>query len=86
MIDLLSSRSQWKLRKGERMIYYRLALDAVTGLLTNGKTATCLRRDPTGKASLTSAKHIRKKLKGLKRSGKEWAPAMERAVAMVLSE
>ncbi|MFQ5329532.1 MAG: zinc dependent phospholipase C family protein [Thermodesulfobacteriota bacterium] len=85
MIDLLSSRSQWKLSKGERMVYYRLSHDAVTGLLTNGKEATCLKSDPTGKASLTSAKHIRKKLKGMKRNGKEWEPAMERAITMVLS-
>ena len=85
MIDLLSSRSQWKLSKGERMIYYRLSLDAVRGLLTEGKSAPCLKRDPTGRASLTSAKHIRKKLKGMKRSGQEWEPAMEKAIAMVLS-
>ncbi len=85
MIDILSSRSQWKLRKGERMIYYRLSLDMVTGLLTKGKMAPCLKSDPTGKASLTSAKHIRKKLKGMKRSGKGCGPARERAVEMILS-
>lgn len=85
MIDVLSSRSKWKLNKGERLIYYRLSLDAVTGLLTKGKNATCLKRDPTGKASLTSAKHIRRRLKAMKRSGKEWEPAMERALQMFLS-
>ena len=85
MIDLLSERSRWNLKKEERMIYYRLALHEVTELLTKGKAATCVKWDPRGKDRLIAAKHVRKKLKGMKRRGEEWEPALEKALAMFLA-
>jgi hypothetical protein len=80
MIDVLSSRSRWELKKGERMIYYGFSLDAMLSLLNEGEAAQCIKKDPTGKLNINTAKVVRRRLKRLKRNGLDWEAAMNKAL------
>ncbi len=77
MLDLLSSSSRWKLKRTDRERYLNLCMDVVIDILTHGRRAHCLNADPTGKKNLEQAKRFKKKLKDLKRSGRNWEPVME---------
>jgi len=83
MIDILSSRSKWKLKKEDRAIYYNLAYDAVVELLNKGDAAACLNVDPRGKARLNMAMLLRSKLKKLKRNDHDWEDALDKALKKI---
>ncbi|MEE9614613.1 MAG: zinc dependent phospholipase C family protein [Thermodesulfobacteriota bacterium] len=83
MLDMMSSSSKWTLHKEEKKKFYDLAIEAVADVLTNGNRARCTKKDPRGKHNLDLAKRERKKLKTMNRSGRDWSPAMERAVKEV---
>lgn len=76
MIEILSSRSKWKLSREDKDRYYIICKNAVLDFLNNGSRADCIKDDPTGKIRLDEANKARKKLKGLKRKGIDWGKAM----------
>lgn len=83
MLGLLSSSSKWVLSKEEKERYFAISVDSVIDLLTFSHKAHCIRKDPTGKHSLNAAKFIRKRLKSIQRSGRDWEAAMESALKWV---
>jgi len=83
MLNHLSKSSRWVLEKEVKMRYFSASLDAITDLLTNQQKAACLKKDPTGKHSLNTARLMRKKLVGIKRGGKDWERARDNAVELV---
>lgn len=83
MLNLLSISSRWSLEREEKEKYFVASLEAITGLLAWSQKAPCVRKDPTGKHSLNAAKFIRKRLKTIKRNGRDWEDAMENALRWV---
>lgn len=83
MLNLLSASSRWKLHREVKEKYFETSFDSVMGLLMHSQRAPCLKKDPTGKHSLTAAKHMRKKLKGMRSDGKDFEEAMENALKWV---
>lgn len=83
MLEMLSLSSRWVLSIEERKQYYNRSLAAIKDFLVNGSKAKCFRDDPTGRARLDTAKRLRSHLKTLKRSGKDWEDAMEKALRIV---
>ncbi|WKZ33359.1 MAG: zinc dependent phospholipase C family protein [Thermodesulfobacteriota bacterium] len=83
MLGLLSSSSKWALSKEEKERYFAISVDSVIDLLTFSHKAHCIRKDPTGRHSLNAAKFIRKRLKTIQRSGRDWETAMESALKWV---
>ncbi len=83
MLNLLSSSSRWSLEGEEKEKYFVASLEAVTEILIYSQKAPCIKKDPTGKHSLNAAKFIRKKLKTIKRNGRDWEGAMESALRWV---
>lgn len=83
MLALLSIRSKWAMHKEDKVRYHGASIDAITGLLANPQKAACLKKDPTGRHSLSSAMFIRKRLLTIKKSGKDWEAAMENALKWV---
>ena len=83
MMDMLSSSSKWGLSMEERKHYYNRSLTAIKDFLTHGPKAKCFRDDPTGRERLDTAKRLRIHLKTLKRNGKDWKPAMEKALRII---
>ncbi len=83
MLDLLSNSSKWRLHKEEKEKYSNLCLEAIKELLTRGRRARCLKKDPRGKHALTTASHLRKKLKTMRRRGRNWEEAYENALKLV---
>lgn len=83
MMDLLSSNSKWTLDREMKEKYFKSSLDAVLDLLEHGHKAKCVKKDPTGRHSLNSAKFIRKKLKNIKKRGRDWHEALENALQWV---
>ena len=80
MLALLSKDSKWALHKEEKDHYFRLALGAVKDLLKHGDDAVCTSKDPTGKHNLSLARGSRKKLKTLKRRGKDFNAPLKEAL------
>lgn len=85
MLNLLSSSSRWVLSAEERREYYNRSLTAIKDFLTHGTKAKCFRDDPTGRVRLDTAKRLRSHLKMLKRNGKDWETAMEKALRIIKS-
>ncbi|HLA50623.1 MAG TPA: zinc dependent phospholipase C family protein [Thermodesulfobacteriota bacterium] len=85
MLSMFSSSSRWVLSTEERREYYNRSLTAIKDFLTNGPKAKCFRDDPTGRARLDTAKRLRSHLKKLKRNGKDWETAMEKALHIIKS-
>lgn len=83
MLGLLSSSSKWALSKEEKERYFAISVDSVIDLLTFSHKAHCIKKDPTGRHSLNAAKFIRKRLKTIQRSGRDWESAMESALKWV---
>ncbi|MEK7828326.1 MAG: hypothetical protein AAB256_00905, partial [Deltaproteobacteria bacterium] len=83
MLSMLSSSSRWVLSTEERREYYNRSLTAIKDFLTHGPKAKCFRDDPTGRAKLDTAKKLRSHLKTLKRNGKDWETAMEKALHII---
>lgn len=83
MLGLLSSSSKWALSKEEKERYFAISVDSVIDLLTFSHKAHCIKKDPTGRHSLNAAKFIRKRLKTIQRSGRDWETAMESALKWV---
>lgn len=83
MLNLLSTSSRWSLDGEEKEQYFRSSTDAIIGLLNHAQKAPCVKKDPTGRHSLNAAKFIRKKLKTIKRQGKDWEEAMDSALKWV---
>lgn len=69
-MDLISSRSSWKLDKDDIENYKKLALDSTFAFLIDGKNAVCCKADPAGRKSLEVAAKIRKELNELKNKGR----------------
>ena len=69
-MDVISSRSRWRLDISDVETYKKLALDSTLAFLIDGKKATCYKADPAGRKSLEIAEKIRKELKELSKSGK----------------
>ena len=69
MMDLISTRSKWRLDAKEVEEYRKLAIDATFAFLIDGKKAICYKADPAGRKSLQTAQRIRKELKELKNRG-----------------
>ena len=63
MMNGLSTRSKWVLKREEKDKYFQLSYKAVSDLLTLWGDAPCLNEDPTGWEKLKKAKIWRKKLK-----------------------
>jgi hypothetical protein len=83
MLNLLSSSSKWALHREDKEKFFAASFEAITGLLNHEHKAPCVKKDPTGKHNLNSAKFIRKKLKTIKREGKDWQDAMDSALRWV---
>lgn len=83
MLSLLSLSSRWTLGEEERELYFKTSFNAAVDILNHSHRAACVRKDPTGRHSLNAAKFIRKKLKSVRRSGKDWNGAMENALKWV---
>lgn len=83
MIALLSVASRWKLDRDDRDEYFNQSLKAMMEVLGASKKAGCLKKDPTGKHALATAAQMRKDLKALKKSGKDWRSAMDNALRWV---
>lgn len=80
MLNLLSLSSKWALSREEKDRYFAIATDSVIDLLTFSQKAHCLKKDPTGKHSLNTAKFLRKRLKTVKKSGRDLEIALENAL------
>ncbi len=80
MINLLSSSSKWVLHKKDKDRFFKLSLDAAKDVLSRGRQADCLKKDPVGRKNLQHAKTTRKKLKAVKRQGKNWEELLERSL------
>ncbi|MBI5327376.1 MAG: zinc dependent phospholipase C family protein [Deltaproteobacteria bacterium] len=83
MLNMLSSSSRWVLSAEEKRQYYNRSFSAINDFLIRGQKAKCFAYDPTGKDSLDSAKMLKKHLKTLKKSGKDWEYAMEKALSII---
>lgn len=83
MLSLLSLSSRWVLPREVKDKYFNLSFEAAINILNAGHRASCVKKDPTGRHSLNAAKFIRKKLKTVKRQGRDWEDAMERALKWV---
>lgn len=83
MLNHLSRSSRWVLEEDVKIRYFTASLDAITDLLTNSQKASCLKKDPTGKHSLNTARLMRKKLTTIKKAGKDWEAALDNAVKLV---
>jgi len=83
MLGFLSSNSKWSLHMEDKEKYLRHSIDAAVEFLNHPNKASCIKKDPTGRHSLTSAKHLRKSLKTIKRQGRDWEKAMENALKLV---
>ena len=83
MLDVLSSSSRWVLSKEEKRQFHGQSLNAIRDFLTHGKLAKCFTDDPTGKVRLDTAKKLRNYLKSLKRNGKNWRDAIEKALRII---
>ncbi|MBI5562563.1 MAG: zinc dependent phospholipase C family protein [Deltaproteobacteria bacterium] len=83
MLNILSAASRWRLDREDKRRYAKRSLDAVTGLLSHGARAACVKKDPTGKAGIASAQHTRARLKRLRGNGDAWEDALEDALAEV---
>lgn len=86
MLELLSTQSKWVLHKKDKERFFNAALEMMYGLFKDFESAPCLRKDPTGRHNLNSAKFLRKKLKNIRRQGSDWQPAMENALKLVTME
>lgn len=86
LLDRLSNASRWTLHREDKDKFFDRAYMVSLELLKHQKNAPCVRRDPTGKHNLNSAKHIRKKLKEMRRRGRDWETAMDNALEMVRSD
>ncbi len=80
MIAHLSKDSKWALTKEDHTHYLDLALTSATELLQRGKDAKCTLKDPTGKENLSLARSTQKKLKTLKRKGKDYDEPLKEAL------
>lgn len=63
----LGSRSRYPLPESDMQRYDDLCSRAALDMLANGRTAACVRLDPTGREHLERAEHIRKRLRLLRR-------------------
>ncbi|MBI5048596.1 MAG: zinc dependent phospholipase C family protein [Deltaproteobacteria bacterium] len=85
MLGMLSSSSRWVLSTEEKKQYYNRSFSAIKDFLIRGQRAKCFVYDPTGKDNLDTAKRLKKHLKALKKNGKDWEYAMERAIGIIKS-
>jgi hypothetical protein len=83
LLKHLSKKSKWVLAPEFKDRYFSAALDSTLALLSSQKKAPCVKKDPTGRHNLNSSKLIRKKLKGIKRRGRDWETAMNNALTLV---
>ncbi|MDO8444980.1 MAG: zinc dependent phospholipase C family protein [Deltaproteobacteria bacterium] len=67
MVSTIASMSKWPLSKEDVEECRTLSLDITIELLTKKDEALCLRVDPTGRKSISLAKDMRKRLKGLEK-------------------
>lgn len=67
MVSTITSMSKWPLSKEDVEECRTLSLDITIELLTKKDEALCLRVDPTGRKSISLAKDMRKRLKGLEK-------------------
>ena len=70
MMRRLSDRSRYPLPPAEVERFNGLCMGAIRDLLSNGRTSACQQADPTGRAALTRAATLRRKLRALKRRGR----------------
>ncbi len=83
MIRLLSSRSRWLLSMEEKERFVRHSVESATDVLKCLQNAGCLKKDPTGRHTLSTAMYLRKKLKSSYRHKKDWDNAMQAALDSV---
>jgi len=83
MLTLLTASSKWSLDHEDREKYFNASLDSVKDFLLNQHGAACCKKDPTGKHSLNAATHMRKRLKSIRRQGKDWEEALDNALRWV---
>ena len=70
MMRRLSDRSRYPLPATEVERFNGLCLDAIRDLLAHGHASACQHADPTGRAALTRAATLSRKLRALKRRGR----------------
>ncbi len=83
MLLLISATSKWTLEREDREKYFNASLDAVKDFLLFQHDAACIKNDPTGRHSLNAASHIRRKLKSIRRQGRDWEEALDNALRWV---
>lgn len=83
MIRLLSSRSRWLLSAEEKERFLRHSVESSTDVLKCLQNAGCLKKDPTGRHTISAAMYLRKKLKTNYRHKKDWDDAMKEALDSV---
>ncbi len=83
MLTLLSASSKWSLDGEDREKYFNASLDSVKDFLLNQHGAACCKKDPTGKHSLNAAAHMRRRLKSIRRQGKDWEEALDNALRWI---
>ena len=86
MLTLLSKTSRWTLSEEAKERYFNTSLDAITGLLVSNHHAPCLKKDPTGKESLSRAKDARKRLKTIRKLGEDYQEELQDALRWVRIE
>jgi hypothetical protein len=70
MMRRLSDRSRYPLPPAEVERFNGLCMGAIRDLLSAGRASACQQADPTGRAALTRAATLRRKLRALKRRGR----------------
>jgi zinc dependent phospholipase C len=83
MLTLLTVSSKWSLDREDREKYFNASIDSVKDFLLNQHGAACCKKDPTGKHSLNAAAHMRRRLKSIRRQGKDWEEALDNALRWV---
>ncbi|MFQ5465726.1 MAG: zinc dependent phospholipase C family protein [Thermodesulfobacteriota bacterium] len=83
LLDRLSSASKWELHREDKDRFFSLAYEASRDVLTKSHDARCVKKDPTGRHNLNSAKFMRKKLKRIRRTGRDWETALDNALSLV---
>ncbi len=83
MINLLSSRSRWLLSMEEKERFLRHSVESSTDVLKCLQNARCLKKDPTGRHTISAAMYLRKKLKTAYKHQRDWDNAMQDALRAV---
>src|SRR3972149_2313921 len=77
MLAILSAASKWTLDKKDKARFEALCLAAIRDVLTKKTEAKHILKDPTGKEAMRHAKVMARRLRDMKRSGKNWKKPLD---------